>query len=633
MFFFLFPFGIFSDRVDRKHPIDPIKPTEVPPNVFMNYSDIIWTKEFTNRFTQAYVHCYNTEFQEVYNPLFGGAIYATYSQLVLNRTKIISCQACMGGGIFLLNGDLIFNDGRIEKTTAYYMGGGICMLSTKSDILQSHLIPNSPFASDYHFAFIYRSTFSFTISYFAFGGILLDHVNNIVIDGCSFFRGETIFTGGAIGIIGPTNNNYDEEDEEYTSPIISNCEFLYNYIYLQTEKLNHTRSYWALFSSHTKSYHTNKWLNKNVENRIRKGGAAIAVYNCSYLYTEKCYFYGNVVNNYTNVRHAPGTNVYLHNVNLYYSFNDTVLKNVSNLIGYDFDDDYNSKASQLSDDDRDDDTRFQLIVRFPIYLTTQTQTPLPYKETQTFTPNEIKKVDKVFRTEPIEKVVADQTPYATNPRRTYTYLEVNKYGTVPPLRTQVLRSINPQINPTISQSPKATETVSMSPTASQSPFPTKTPYQVSVIQSLTLTLSWTYQKTVTVTCTQALSYVVVYSYYDGTFVESQSVVFSSSFFPYIINVLTPSYVQTLQDYVVTSNKKKVSPEQLIGYTCGATAAFFLIVAIVIFAVRKKNNMYRFSDVNSTDSSLLNEHDSDGNVAEIAVNMNEISKEPNVDDWL
>ena len=70
--------------------------------------------------------------------------------------------------------------------------------------------------------------------------------------------------------------------------------------------------------------------------------------------------------------------------------------------------------------------------------------------------------------------------------------------------------------------------------------------------------------------------------------------FRLTYFPYIIYYLSPIYVER----EVTINifpKRGITPEQLIGLVCGTTSVFFLVLGVIILAVRKhyenKNQYY------------------------------------------
>lgn len=74
-----------------------------------------------------------------------------------------------------------------------------------------------------------------------------------------------------------------------------------------------------------------------------------------------------------------------------------------------------------------------------------------------------------------------------------------------------------------------------------------------------------------------------------------------SYFPYIINFMSPSY--TILYIPIDINKKKtISKEQLIGIVCGTTSVFFLILCIIINIIRKKRYLTNYLDYDISDES-------------------------------
>lgn len=98
------------------------------------------------------------------------------------------------------------------------------------------------------------------------------------------------------------------------------------------------------------------------------------------------------------------------------------------------------------------------------------------------------------------------------------------------------------------------------------------------------------------------------------------------YLPYIIYSLTPSYVQSY--FFIASIEKKISPQKMIGISCGSAAFFFFIIGLVILIIKKKNENKTFldeefsseSDVDETNVNVVNE---------IKTDMNSI----NMDNWL
>lgn len=100
--------------------------------------------------------------------------------------------------------------------------------------------------------------------------------------------------------------------------------------------------------------------------------------------------------------------------------------------------------------------------------------------------------------------------------------------------------------------------------------------------SLSMTISLSYVKTVVFTYVQTLSntFVILYNQ-EG---EIPSYRLTQSYF-YIIYSLSPLLVPTYLELDI--HKKKMSNENLIGIVRGSVAAFFLIVYIIFLIVRKK----------------------------------------------
>lgn len=95
------------------------------------------------------------------------------------------------------------------------------------------------------------------------------------------------------------------------------------------------------------------------------------------------------------------------------------------------------------------------------------------------------------------------------------------------------------------------------------------------------------------------------------------------YFPYVIHFLSPSYVPIQIQIELREPKKKITQEQLIGFICGGTAVFFLILGIIIMIVRKAQmkGIEYGSDYLLSDSSYNNNIETNNN----GLNTNEISE--------
>lgn len=71
------------------------------------------------------------------------------------------------------------------------------------------------------------------------------------------------------------------------------------------------------------------------------------------------------------------------------------------------------------------------------------------------------------------------------------------------------------------------------------------------------------------------------------------------------------------------NKKTISPEQLIGIVCGSVGAFFIILAIIIFAYRKKREVNKFIDEPSFSTDETDDDD-EGKIFTVAMTENTLN---------
>ena len=101
-------------------------------------------------------------------------------------------------------------------------------------------------------------------------------------------------------------------------------------------------------------------------------------------------------------------------------------------------------------------------------------------------------------------------------------------------------------------------------------------------------------------------------------------------FPYIIEILSPTYTETFY-YIINKSKKTISQENLIGIVCGCTAIIFSILGIIIFIIKKKEEKIHF--LKETFSSSSDEVE---NQTTCKTFVNEVQVETNIknlDDWL
>ena len=123
---------------------------------------------------------------------------------------------------------------------------------------------------------------------------------------------------------------------------------------------------------------------------------------------------------------------------------------------------------------------------------------------------------------------------------------------------------------------------------------------------------------------------------DGSFYVSHTASIFYNNFPYIISYLSPSFSSTFILVKLDVKKKIITVEQLIGYSCGFVSLLFIILSIIIFAVRKakKNNyMINQKSVFSTDEELdVSQTSNQMNNNLIKIDINSMQNE-NIDNWL
>lgn len=133
------------------------------------------------------------------------------------------------------------------------------------------------------------------------------------------------------------------------------------------------------------------------------------------------------------------------------------------------------------------------------------------------------------------------------------------------------------------------------------------------IETISMTISMTYLKIKSV------------SYTFSFFSSINSFVYS----PYIIYTYSPLYIPS-QFSIIIRNKKKISPENLIGIVCGTVAGFFIILSIGIWIYKKKN--YNYLENDSFISISESETETSSSVE--VFNKLELSYSiSNIDDWV
>ena len=129
-----------------------------------------------------------------------------------------------------------------------------------------------------------------------------------------------------------------------------------------------------------------------------------------------------------------------------------------------------------------------------------------------------------------------------------------------------------------------------------------------------------------------------YFVFDGIYSIVCTNTLIEGYFPYIIYYLSPLYVATY--YSIELRKKIISQEQLIGISCGVTAAFFSILAIAISINRKLRRMKEkanmeisFSDENDQPYIINKNARIENNQSNKKQQDNSISSDFDFDFWL
>lgn len=79
------------------------------------------------------------------------------------------------------------------------------------------------------------------------------------------------------------------------------------------------------------------------------------------------------------------------------------------------------------------------------------------------------------------------------------------------------------------------------------------------------------------------TYMMSYTMIDNTYKFIQIWSYYLKYFPYIIQFYSPLSVETYISIPIV-NKKKITPEQLIGVVCGSCSVFFLVLGMIILVM-------------------------------------------------
>lgn len=123
--------------------------------------------------------------------------------------------------------------------------------------------------------------------------------------------------------------------------------------------------------------------------------------------------------------------------------------------------------------------------------------------------------------------------------------------------------------------------------------------------SMTMSVTLTNVKTVCFSFSQIISstFTLNYNPEKETYLYTLTEIDTYKLMPYIIYSLSPKYVPSNLQVTLDTNKKRISPEQLIGIVCGSVGVFF-----IIFAIRRKheNKSLLDEDLYSSDNENGNE---------------------------
>lgn len=138
----------------------------------------------------------------------------------------------------------------------------------------------------------------------------------------------------------------------------------------------------------------------------------------------------------------------------------------------------------------------------------------------------------------------------------------------------------------------------------------------------------------------SLSFALSNSYFK--IIEQNSIIFSLTqslildYFPYIIYFYSPTYVRIDLLLFIDNRNRRITPEKLIGITCGSAAIFFFILALIIFIIQKKNEIKNISDSFSISSEYSNDkdiNDANNNYNNENSQKSTSSNEGDIDFWI
>ena len=141
-----------------------------------------------------------------------------------------------------------------------------------------------------------------------------------------------------------------------------------------------------------------------------------------------------------------------------------------------------------------------------------------------------------------------------------------------------------------------------------------TPSETSIYHPNSITM--TFEMTITYVLRKSVSYsngLTISKYLFGTYISGEYVMVESqtyvySYLPYIIQFYSMTKSPFQKIYEVFNLKKKLTPEMLIGITCGSTAVFFIILTCLILYCRQlqKSRLDEFIDFLISEEDMEND---------------------------
>ena len=148
--------------------------------------------------------------------------------------------------------------------------------------------------------------------------------------------------------------------------------------------------------------------------------------------------------------------------------------------------------------------------------------------------------------------------------------------------------------------------------------------------SMGLTLTHVLKKSVTFSMQAIESNIFVESLINGEYTMVQSVTLFYSLMPYLIHFYSFTSSKTFVKLDIFNNKKKITPEMLIGFSCGGAAIFFILLALVIMYCRGKYDTYSdillLSDSDEVNTIQAEENNND-------VDANKVKQDKNLQNEL